>query len=504
MLMKITSSIVVLFVSIIVVNFLKLSFFYSLILMGCIYSFFDILTFYFFKMTSIKKQVNTHENFETESNLKKFFKETLKKAIDLSNVVDEIKKSAHESSLAIEDIAINSQHIVDKNTGQLEHIGKTTNNTSETVNLINNAAIYTANTKQNSEESISIANEAGKAAEKASEKMEHINKMVDSTSEKIKSLMDKSNEIENIISVITAISSQTNLLALNAAIEAARAGEQGRGFAVVADEVRKLAEQSNNATKEIKTIIEEIQEDINICFVGFADISSNVQEGVEITKDNGASLTKILESLKQTSNQMQGVETLIAKIDKNGCEVLELSRINQTMAYETVEASSQIAACSEEQNSCVEKINDNVETLANDAENIKQHIATMVMDKLMYKKALELKALVQNIQNKDISFMQKIAGELAVDGVAVTDNNGTFVLSSDKQTLGVNVFDFNLKQANIDLKKRFFIEKQPYHVTPIKLSFQTNKLFKFLSVPGEDGRVYQVSVSFDSLMNLLS
>ncbi len=415
-----------------------------------------------------------------------------------------MKNSAHESALAIEDIAISSQQIAEKNNDQLKHIKKTTNNTSETVNLINTTTTYITNTKKNSEESISIANAATKAAEKVSEKMAHINEMVDTTSEKIKSLMGKSNKIENIVSVITAISSQTNLLALNAAIEAARDGEQGRGFAVVADEVRKLAEQSNNATKEIKIIIEEIQKEINMSFIGFTEISSNVQEGVEITKDNSTSLAKILEALKQTSKQMQGVETLITQMNKNGKEVLELSNINQTMAYETVEASSQIAACTEEQNACVEKINDNVGILARDAENIKQHIATMVMDKLMYKKALEFKALMQSIQKEDISFMQKIARELGVDGVAVADNKGVFILSSDKQSLGVNVYDFNLKVANIDLKKKFFMEKQPYHVTPIKLSFQTNKLFKFLSVPGGDGRVYQVSLSFDSLINLLS
>lgn len=126
------------------------------------------------------------------------------------------------------------------------------------------------------------------------------------------------------------------------------------------------------------------------------------------------------------------------------------------------------------------------------------------MDKLMYKKALELKSFAKNIKDQDITVMQKISKKLEVDGVAITDDKGTFILSSDNQTLGANVYEFNLKQANIDLRKKFFKEKQRYHVTPIKLSFQTNKLFKFLSVPGADGRIYQVSLSFDSLINLLS
>ena len=148
-----------------------------------------------------------------------------------------------------------------------------------------------------SAEMASAAESGGGAARNAVDKMNEIKDVTAATAEVVSALGEKSKQIGQILDVISGIAGQTNLLALNAAIEAARAGEQGRGFAVVADEVRKLAEQSQVATQHIANIVREIQNQTDEAIRAMDSGSGKVNEGVDVVQTAGRALQNILDKI---------------------------------------------------------------------------------------------------------------------------------------------------------------------------------------------------------------
>ena len=153
-----------------------------------------------------------------------------------------------------------------------------------------------------------IAKRGGSIVENALYKMQSISQSVSSTAKKMDGLGKSSDQIGRIAGVIDDIANQTNLLALNAAIEAARAGEQGRGFAVVADEVRKLAERTTTATKEIAQMIKTIQSETKAAVLAMEEGTQQVGEGVQATNEAGDALKEII----QMSDQVGAMITQIA------------------------------------------------------------------------------------------------------------------------------------------------------------------------------------------------
>jgi len=140
-------------------------------------------------------------------------------------------------------------------------------------------------------------------------KMRTIAESVSGTAKKVGELGKSSDQIGRIIGVIDDIADQTNLLALNAAIEAARAGEQGRGFAVVADEVRKLAERTTSATKEIAQMIRTVQEETKVAVTAMEAGTKQVEEGVETTAQAGDSLKEIIHTSEQVGDMITHIAT---------------------------------------------------------------------------------------------------------------------------------------------------------------------------------------------------
>jgi methyl-accepting chemotaxis protein len=177
---------------------------------------------------------------------------------------------------------------------------------SSTVTSVSGSCNKAANAAQQAAETARLG---GSIVEGTLKKMRVIAESVGATAKKMEELGKSSDQIGRIIAVIDDIADQTNLLALNAAIEAARAGEQGRGFAVVADEVRKLAERTTTATTEIAQMIKNIQNETKVAVTAMESGTKQVEEGVTSTAKAGDSLRAIIQMSEQVGGMIAEIAT---------------------------------------------------------------------------------------------------------------------------------------------------------------------------------------------------
>ncbi|WP_052712214.1 methyl-accepting chemotaxis protein [Domibacillus indicus] len=242
---------------------------------------------------------------------------------------------------------------------------------SNGVGVIVNTAMAVA---ESSEETTRKSKMGEENIRQAVRQMKKIEEQVGQTAGSIRTLGDRSQEIEKIIDAITDISTQTNLLALNAAIEAARAGEHGRGFAVVADEVRKLAEESNQSANRITKLIQSIQNDTLSAVQQMTSVTEEVQNGVKIIENTGSSFQEILNSAELAAGQIQEVSAVLNEIslktDGMSRSFESVSESIQNGAHKT----NEVVVLSERQYEAVEEISAAAENLQSLAEELKEQI----------------------------------------------------------------------------------------------------------------------------------
>jgi methyl-accepting chemotaxis protein len=195
-------------------------------------------------------------------------------------------------------------------------------------------------------ESAAMANQGGTIVENTLKTMTVISEAVSSTGKRVDELGKRSNEIGRIAAVIDEIADQTNLLALNAAIEAARAGEQGRGFAVVADEVRKLAERTTTATKEIARMIEAIQAETHSAVVAMEAGTRQVKEGVSATNQAGDALKQIIRKSEEVGDMITTIATASTEQSSATEEVKHsMEQISKLLEASTIGTQQSAKAC---------------------------------------------------------------------------------------------------------------------------------------------------------------
>ncbi|WP_078579426.1 methyl-accepting chemotaxis protein [Salipaludibacillus agaradhaerens] len=286
----------------------------------------------------------------------------------------QLTASVNESSYASEQITSSVQEV----TGGAEKQAEFAHENKDVVKEMSvNIASYTEHIQkvnQTSETSVVSAKEGEQMIQDSIDQMKNIREMTDNMSMSVTRLAQKSNEIGTILGMITGIAEQTNLLALNAAIEAARAGEQGKGFAVVADEVRKLAEQTTSASGDVQGLIETIQNEIESSAMAMTEGYMSVEDGEKMVNNAGTAFNEISGAIGAMREQLSTIASGMQTMERDTEKMLTTADQSSDLSKSSVDAMQSVAAATEEQHATLEEINASSEQLANMSENLRKAV----------------------------------------------------------------------------------------------------------------------------------
>lgn len=227
------------------------------------------------------------------------------------HMVDRISKRIEETVFNVEELIEIIGNISRFVVIQMDSIGRVAEEINNYSALAEEVYASTANSKEKSEETLGIAKEGNKAADSSIKAMNEIEKSVDYIREVVNNLNIKSQQINEMLKVIKEIAEQTNLLSLNASIEAARAGEAGRGFSVVAAEVKKLSQRSAESAEKISRTVMEINESIRLTTDAMGNSTNKVKEGVAIANNTMEVFNKIIEAVGTTAEVTEGINKAV-------------------------------------------------------------------------------------------------------------------------------------------------------------------------------------------------
>jgi len=282
---------------------------------------------------------------------------------ELSASGEEVSASAEHVGTAIQDVASGAE----EQSAQAQETNALLDELTGQINMVNSSSEAMNRKSEEVTDNIEIGD---KSIENSVAEVNKLKQNSNNVAEAIGSLADSSQRIGEIVQLIKDISAQTNLLALNAAIEAARAGEAGRGFSVVADEIRELAEQSGEATDEISDLIGGIQKDVEVSVKNMKQTEQAVDTSVDSIEESGKSFDDIRKAASVLNNIIENIGKQAEKMKVNSNEVesavKQIAEVSQTAASNAEE----VAAASEEQSASTEEIVNSAQDLAEMAQEL--------------------------------------------------------------------------------------------------------------------------------------
>lgn len=289
-------------------------------------------------------------------------------SLNLTDGAEQSAQAATQVAQAITQVATGAEmqvKAVAEAVAVVENMSANITQVAANANTVSQASMKAAETAKTGEQAI----------EKAIMQMDNAQKTVADSAEVIAELGVQSEQIGQIVETISGIAGQTNLLALNAAIEAARAGEQGRGFAVVADEVRKLAEQSQDAAKRISEMISRIQGDTDKAVQVMNRGKAEVETGAGLVQNAGVSFKDIRNSVETVSAQVEGISDSMQYVAGGSKQIIDAVQQIEIISKDTAAQAQSVSAATEEQAASMEEISASSHALRQMAEQLKETVS---------------------------------------------------------------------------------------------------------------------------------
>ena len=288
----------------------------------------------------------------------------------LRNLIGKMSNTSHQVAAASEQLTASATQSADTSVHIAERVNEVSANVSSQLDDINaakeNVDVVFGDIEKMSEKTKLVTkstNDTADAAQRGSElmgvavqKMANIEKSVMSSADVVKKLGESSQQIGQIVEAISAIAEQTNLLALNAAIEAARAGEHGRGFAVVSEEVRKLATESQTSADKIRERITAIQNDTASAVEAMEAGTVDVKEGTDAIREVGEQFQRIMKQVDGIQQQMEGIGTSMKTVSDGASHIVDAVESINKVSQKTSEHTSSISNATETQSASNEEI----------------------------------------------------------------------------------------------------------------------------------------------------
>ena len=295
----------------------------------------------------------TNKMIENIRNMTKTIQKTAESVADASGT---LTNTAEQSAHATQSVAQSITEVAEASHGQMDSVAEAKQQVQAFTRGLSDATSAIENVADDIEHTSQKAEEGNQLVVATVDQMNAIADTVVSSSEVVAKLGERSKEIGNIVEVISGISGQTNLLALNAAIEAARAGEHGHGFAVVAEEVRKLAEESQNASKQIGDLIRAIQEETEEAVTAMETGRTEAEKGRENVAATGEGFSEILSMIRRIQENAGSIKATMDDLGQRATKIDTATGEIHDAASKVASESQTVSAATEEQAAGMEEI----------------------------------------------------------------------------------------------------------------------------------------------------